>query len=698
MSDLARALLRPESVALIGASDTAGRLTARPQTFMGRHGFKGRLYPVNPRRETVLGLKAYPNIAAIPERVDHAYILLDTDAAEAAVSECAAAGVRVVSVLADGFAEAGPEGQARQDRLAATAAQAGIALLGPNSMGVVETASGFACTTNAAFAQEQLQPGRVAVLSQSGSVIGAMLSRGEAGGRGFAAFVSTGNEAMLGVGEIGQALADDPGIDAFALFLETLRRPEEIAAFAAKARSLGKPVVAYLVGRSAAGGALAASHTGAMLGGGAGILAFLGAHGIVVAESFEGLLELPTALRLAPQLDGRPARATVVTTTGGGGGMVYDLMGLRGIGLQGMQPAAKAALAAQGIHLRDGPIVDVTLAGARYETMRAVMEALTTDPESGLVVAAIGSSARYNPELAVRPILDAHTALGDAAAPLLAVPIPDAPESLRLFNAGGVPAFRTVEACAEAVGALLAPPPLALPDTGAALPAATAAALAALPDGLLDEAESGAVLATLGLAQPPALLIGAESDAPAQLPFEGPYVLKAVSPDLAHKTEAGAVRLGLADAAAVAAALDEMRNRLGRTAPDAQIKGYLVQQMGSGLGEAVIGLTRDPVCGPLVSVGAGGTLAEIYADIATRPAPVTIETAQTMLAEVRGFAPLRGYRGARPGDLASLAKAVAALSHLALAPRVQEAEVNPVLVGEVGVMAVDALLHLASPR
>jgi acyl-CoA synthetase (NDP forming) len=280
---------------------------------------------------------------------------------------------------------------------------------------------------------------------------------------------------------------------------------------------------------------------------------------------------------------------------------------------------------------------------------------------------------------------------------VLAVPIPDAPESLRLFNQGGVPAFRTVEACAEAVAALLNPPPLAVPDAASTLTPDAADALIALPGGPVDEAAAGDVLAALGVPRPPSLLLEPDAAVPPALPFDGPYVLKAVSPDLPHKSEMGAVALGLPDADAVAGALDAMRARLARLAPAARLRGYLVQQMGIGLGEAVIGLTRDPVCGPMISVGAGGVLAEIHADIATRPAPVTVETAAAMIDAVRSFAPLRGYRGAPEGDLTALAATVAALSTLALSPRVLEAEINPVLVGADGVLAVDALLRLADP-
>ena len=705
------ALLRPQSVAIVGASDTAGRLTARPQAFLARHGFQGRVYPVNPRRATVQGAKAWASLDALPEVPEHAYILLDTQLALEAVEACAAAGVTVATVLADGFAESGAEGAARQARLVAAARDGGIALIGPNSTGVVGTAAGFSATTNAAFAIDALPQGRTAVLSQSGSVIGAILSRGAAAGRGFGAFVSVGNEAMLGVGELGQALVEDDAFDAFALFLETLRRPERIAAFAARACALNKPITAFIVGRSEAGRALAQSHTGAMIGGPRALTSFLAHHGVTVADTFEGMIETADALSLRARLADRPKRATVLTTTGGGGGMVYDGIALKGVALSGLPDRADAALRAEGLSIKRGPIVDVTFAGARYETMKAVVRALATDPETGLVVAAIGSSAQFNPELAVRPILDAVDELGAQAAPVIAMPVPHAPESLALFNGGGVPAFRTVESCAQAVAALLAEAPPDLPPP-AILPKAATDRLDALPDGLADEIAAAEVFAMLGIEGPARVLLGPDEPVPA-MPFAGPYVLKAVSPDLAHKSEAGAVRLGLADRDAVAVALAEMRGHLARSAPRAWITGYAIFAMETGLGEAILGFTRDPVTGPMASVGLGGVMTELFADLAVSPAPVSLAGARAMIASVRSFAPLRGHRGAPEGDLEALAQALVSLSQLAAHPRAREAEINPVLVRSgsdgvmpegvcegvmsEGVLALDAVLRMGPP-
>lgn len=694
-SSLRRALTAPRTVALVGASATPGKTTARPLAFLRQHGFGGTIHPVNPSRPMVMGLPAHPTVAAIPEPVEHAFLLVDADAALKALEDCAGAGIPVVTIFADGFAEAGEEGRARQRRAAEIAKDAGILLVGPNSTGVVSTANGFACTTNAAFGTERLLPGRLAVLSQSGSVIGTILSRGQARGFGFGTFVSVGNEACAGVGEIGQLLVDDPETDGFALFLETVRDREALAAFAAAAAAAGKPIVAYVVGRSEEGRALSVSHTGALTGSAQALSAFLREIGIREVTQFESLIDAPRTLARVSLPASRPRTVTVVTTTGGGGAMVVDQISARGVEIAGCSAAARAHLTARGIAFGDGKLVDVTMAGTRYDTMREVVSTLVSDPATGLLVVAIGSSAQFNPELSVRPIVDAVAAAHTDAAPVLAFPLPHAPESCAMLDAGGVPAFAHVETCAETVMLLL---DTALPKRVAAdaLPQQTAALLARARPGVLDEVQSGDVMESLGLRRPAQIVLVPGHGLPDLLPFDFPVVAKLVSADLPHKTEAGAIRLDLPDHPALEAAIAQMLRDAEAWRPGYSLAGVLVQQMCRGAGEALIGLTRDPVAGPVVTLGMGGVMTEIYRDIVVRPAPVSAQSALEMIDQVRGFELLRGFRGRPRGDLSALAEAVAALSRLALCDRVEEAEANPVLIhaeGD-GVVILDALIRM----
>ncbi|NQW09405.1 MAG: acetate--CoA ligase family protein [Alphaproteobacteria bacterium] len=676
-------LLRPRSVAIVGASDDPRKDAARPLRFLRKHGYAGTIYPVNPRRETVLGERAWPSLDALPERPEHVYIVAGAERVADAVRACAGRAVPVVTVLADGFAETGEAGAARQAELVALAHAGGTRLLGPNSMGVANVADRTPFTTNAAWEADSLMPGRLMALSQSGSLIGTLLSRGAARGIGFHSLISVGNEADLDVGAIGEAACAFDDVDAFLLFLETLRRPERLAAFARAAHAAGKPIVAYKLGRSPEAQALAVSHTGALLGSDRAADAFFRDHGILRVDQFDALLELPALLKGRVPDPARAARpVVVVTTTGGGGAMAVDRLGAAGVTIEGASAEVRQRVKQSvDMTLKEARLVDVTLAGARYEVMKCVLDSLLESGRYGAVIAAIGSSAQFLPERAVQPIVDC----AGHATPIAAVPLPQADRALTMLADAGVAGFRTVEAMADAVRAFLV---WAGPRV---LPVGPIPDLGVVPERW-DEARGLDLFDRLGVPTvrrwtlPPD---GAPSD-----DLSYPVVVKALSGDLPHKTEAGAVALGLADKAALEAAIAAMRGRLAETVPGLRLDGWLVQPMVHGLGEALIGYHLDPEAGPVVTVGAGGVFAEIYGDVAVRVAPVDRETARTMVAEVRGFKALAGWRGKPKGDLEALAEAVAALSTLALDPdrRIAEAEANPVMVMTKGVVAVDALV------
>jgi acyl-CoA synthetase (NDP forming) len=569
----------------------------------------------------------------------------------------------VACVLADGFAEAGAEGAARQARVVAAAQAGGVRLLGPNSMGVVNLHARTALTTNAAFEAESLPAGRVALVSQSGSMIGALLSRGAARGLGFSHLVGTGNEADLTAGEVAGMLLDCPEVDVVCLFLEAIRAPGLLAAAARKAHALGKPIVALKLGRSPFGAELAASHTGALAGTDAAADAFFRAHGILRVTMLEALLELP------PLVAGRRAPACthhavgVMTTTGGGGALAVDALGMRGIEARRPDAAAAAALAAADLP-SGARLLDMTLAGTRPDRVAAALAGLRAAADTDLVLAVVGSSAQFRPHDAVAGIAAAAAEPGKPVAAFLA---PQAEASLRLLAEAGIAAFRTPEGAADAVAAFCvwrAP----REPTAAAAPAFT------IP-GAPDESDARAVFAALGLASDAMVMHDAPPDR-----LRYPVAAKILSPDIAHKTEVGGVVLGIPDAAALAAAASAMRASVAAAAPAARITGILVQPMAAGLAEAILGFRRDPEVGPVVLLGAGGVLAELHRDIALRLAPVNPEEARAMVSEVRALVPLGGWRNLPRGDLDAVARAVVAVSRLAALDAVREAEVNPLIV------------------
>ena len=686
-SPLAAALLRPRSVALVGVSNDPTKAAGRPLQFLRRAGYAGRVYCVNPTRETVQGEPAYPSLDALPERPDHAFVLTATDSAIAAVAQCARLAVPVATVLAGGFAEAGAEGAERQARLIAAAG--GTRILGPSSIGVVNLHERLVLTANAAFAEPDLPAGGVFVASQSGSMIGALLSRGKARGLGFAGLVSVGGEADIALGEVCAAALDDPRVESFMLFLESMRHADALADFARAASGRGKPVAAYKLGRSAAASELAVSHTGALAGSDEVADVFLRDCGIARVDTLDGLIEIMPLLRRV-RLGGPAARAPrvgVVTTTGGGAAMAVDRLALGGAEVAGPSAATLARLAGAGVEVAPGRVVDLTLAGTRYDVMKAALGVLLEAPEFDLVLAAVGSSARFQPELAVKPIADSAA----AATPLAAFLVPEAPDAARRLADAGVPVFRTPESCADAITAAFARTPTR------AGPVPRIAGAAPTPGPLLDEAEAYRLLDRLSVPHAPFVVLDPAAPVP-ELPFAYPVAAKVLHRDIAHKTEAGGVILDIADRQALAAAMgricDAVRERAGLDAGR-----ILVQPMERGLGEVLVGFRRDPQMGPTVVLAAGGIATELYRDRSLRLAPVDLATAEAMIAEVKALRLLSGFRGRPPADLAAVARLVVALSHLATLadPLVVEAEVNPVVVKADGVVAVDALVRLAGP-
>jgi acetate---CoA ligase (ADP-forming) len=683
-STLRDALFAPQSVAIVGQSNDAGKTAGRPLKFLLQMGYAGRIYPINPGRDSVLGQRAWPSITALPETPDHAYIVTPADAALDAVEECGKRGVKAATVLADGFTEAGVQGDQRVAQLRKICAATGIRVVGPSSLGIVDLRTHAMLTANAAFDETNLPAGRIFAASHSGSMIGSLLSRGKARGIHFAGLVSVGNEVDLSLGEICESTLDDPGIDGYLLFLETMRNAATLRRFAFAAHQRGKPILAYKLGRSEAARELAVSHTGALAGEDDVADAFLADCGIARVDTLDGLIEgLPLMLRL-PATPSRRATVGVVTTTGGGATMAVDPLSSRGVTIEPPSAETLARFKAAGIDVKPARIVDVTLAGARYDVMKAALDILTTAPEYDLILAAIGSSARFHPELAVKPIIDS----AGAAKPLAAFLVPDAPEALAMLSAAGVPNFRTPEACADAIAAALRRRvPRALPERTA--PPASG------NGRILDELEAGALVERLGIPRAPSIALDAGITSAPTLPFPYPVVVKALSAEIAHKTEAGGVVLGVRDDAALLAAIRQICANVTQRRPDARVERVLVQPMVSGIGEALIGYRVDPAAGPLIMVAAGGILTELYRDRSLRLAPVDLATAKDMIAEVRGLQALAGFRGRPKGDLDALAAAIAALSRLAEDPTVADAEINPLIVRTDGVVAVDALVKLA---
>nr|WP_246522661.1 acetate--CoA ligase family protein [Neoroseomonas terrae] len=685
-----QALFTPRGIALIGVTNDASRLSGGPLFYLRKHGYAGPVYPVNSRRESVQGERAYASLADIPGPVDHAYILLNTDDALDAVRNCIGARVRVATLLAGGFADAGPEGLEKQRQVAEAARAGGLRIVGPNSLGLVNFHNAMPLTATPALIRADMIPGRLMVISQSGSMMGTLISRGHARGIGFSKAISIGNESDLTVGEIGAAFADDPETEAFLLFIETIRDRAAMTRFAELAHRQGKPILAFKLGRSEAGRQMAVSHTGAIVGSDRAADAFLKHLGIVRVDHIETLFELPALIGRRGPPKRRGGAVGVVTTTGGGAALVVDRLGTLGVTVTPPSAAVLSALHTKDVVVQPGQVLDLTMAGTRYEAMRAAVETMQAAPENELVLTVTGNSAEFRGDLTVRPIIDAT---GDK--PRAVFLAPNAEQSLKLLAEAGVPGFRTPESCADAIAAYLGwtgpgvrGEPLA-PKLAATLRDGLGSA-----DGTRNERQSLVAFATLGIATAESAVMEPDAEPPS---IGYPVVAKILSPDVPHKTEAGGVALRIGSPEELRDAASRILARVRDYKADARIEGILVQRMETrGLIEVLLGYRRDPHVGPIVTLAMGGVLAEIHADAAVRMAPVTVAAATEMIQEVASLALIRGYRGLPRGDVAALAEAVAALSRLADLEEVAEAEINPLIVrhdGE-GVVAVDGLIVL----
>lgn len=682
------ALWAPKSVAIVGASADPNKTGGRPVSYLVKHGFNGDIWPINPRSDEIAGLPCFARVSDLPGAPDVAIVLLGVERAEAAVYDLAAKGCKVAIVLASGYGEMGDAGRARQDALRQAAGE-NMRLLGPNTIGAMDLSQGIVLSASGALEDEDIPTGGISVASQSGGILGALLSRGSARGIGFCKLASTGNEADLDIADLIGAYAADAATTVIAAYIEGIRSVDKFRAAAEAARATGKPLVVYKVGRSESGARAAVSHTGAMAGEDRAYDALFRQVGAIRAKTFSDLLDLPAMLASCRTMRGD--RVAILTSTGGAGSLVADNCGILGLTVPELDTTTGMALAdllGQDAPMTGNP-VDVTLAGVEPEIMTAATEALLRSDGIDAVVVVVGSSALARPDVAVGAIR-AGAAASDK--PLIAYVSPHAPHIADLLNRDSVPAFSAPETCAAVLKAALPVPPVGpLVEPGAALLPAD------LPTGTLNEAEARRLFDAFGLTGATSVVVQtAEEAAEAASRLDGPVVIKVLSRAIMHKSDVGGVRVGLAPEA-VGPALIEMAETLA--AQDLpKPEGYLVQAMLRGGIEMILGLRHDPQLGPLILLGAGGVQAELSGDSTLRLLPLREGEARGMLNDLTITQLLEGYRAAPAHDIDALVDAIEALARMghALGDRLLEAEINPLFVFQdgQGVAAADGVVVL----
>ena len=678
-------LIRPISVAIIGASADPNKLTGRPIGYLRKHGFAGAIYPVNPRVPEIAAIPCYPDVASLPETPDVAIVLLAQERTQAAIEALAARGTGAAIVLAGGYGEAGEAGKQRQGALLAAAGD--MRLLGPNTIGLVNLTDHITLSASGALELEDLHAGRVGVVSQSGGIMGALLSRAGSRGIGLSKLIATGNEVDIDAADAMDFLVDDEATSVIAVYLEGLRNPTKFQAVARRAAEANKPIVVFKVGRSESGARSAVSHTGALSGADRMYDALFRQLGIVRANTFADLLDLPAALAAGRRPAGK--RVAVLTSTGGAGTLVADACGVSRLDVPLPDAATAARIAAllpDGVAAGAQNPIDVTLAGLQPDLFRDAISALLESPTFDAVVVVVGSSALTNPTLVAHAALEG---MRHSAKPLLVFVSPHAPHVVQMLNWAGVPAFTDPESCAAALTAMQARPVWATP-------AAARATVdpGPLPSGPLDEHESKQLFARFGIRSVREVVAKSPAEAAAVARGLGDrLVVKLLSREVAHKSEIGGVKVGvgLSQVAAICEAM-EANMRQQSIVPD----GFLIQEMVRDGVEMILGFSRDPQLGPSVLLGFGGVTTELFEDVAIRLLPIDRAEAESMIGELKARKLLQGFRGAPPCDVAALVDAVLAFATLAstLDERLDEAEINPLFVLPQGIKAADGLVVL----
>lgn len=690
------AILAPRSVAVIGASEDTSKFGGRILHHLIKHGYPGRIVPVNPRRSHLFGLPAVPSITEAGP-VDVATIAVPPDQVVTTVAACAAAGVAAAVIITAQMGEIGGEGAVREREIVRIARASGMRLIGPNCLGIVNAPLRMALTASFAMGVDRLPPGGVAIVSQSGALMATMFNAGHDIGAGFSKLVSIGNQADVTETDVFEALIDDPETRAITFYTEGLSDAGRFFAQARRARAAGKAVVAVKAGRTEAGRAAAFSHTASLSGPYRLFQTVARDHGVVLTDDTEAAVAIAEALIRWPQGLAEGQGVALVSGSGGGGGILADRLDAAGLPILAPSEATRAAL--EGFLPPGHSLVPLDAGALRQglgiAVLREVLLHLAHDPATGALVYL----------MTTQPMMSEIADLLDGIAAETGKPV------LLVLSAGTVAddlraRLRTrgrlfVDRIDDAIRVLSglrdhARPPRAMPP--AASGAGLAPLAATLPRGALPPAEAETLLRAAGLPLVESAVVTTEAEAQAAAARIGwPVVLKAVGPGIVHKSDLGGVVLDLRDGAALAGAFAALRARFGTA-----LSGRLVQRQAEGVAELILGTLHDAELGSFVVVGAGGIHAEILSDTAIARAPLDLATARGLIGQLRVAPLLAGARGRPRADTESAARALVALGDLAaaLGPELAELDINPLIVGREGEgsLAADVRLRLTNPR
>jgi len=689
-------MLSPRSVAVVGASDNPGRIGGRPIDYFKNLGYAGEIYPINPTRETVQGLKSYPSLDAVEGEIDIVVIAVPAPGVLQTVRDCVDKGVKGCIILSSGFAEMGEEGAAAQEELSRIARDSGIRLTGPNCLGSYNVHDNFFATFSGTPATAVVKKGGLSIVTQSGA-FGAHLFYLSCQARlGTRYVITTGNECDVQVADAIKLCAEDPETRVIMAYSEGIKDGARMIEALECAALAGKPVIFMKVGRSDVGALAATSHTASLTGEDAVIDAIFRQYGVHRATTTEELVDIAYAAINGKLPKGR--RLGLITISGGVGVLMADAAEDYGLDVAPMTDAAQAKLTELLPFAAPRNPVDVTaqvlnqlellpqffsslIVDGKYDAAIAFFTTATSTPSTkGPFFEAMKNLKAQHPDAFV---LLSQISEDDQTVLYEDLGYPVFPDPSRAVAA--VAALATFSESFERISA----------RGDLDLPAAKG-----LPDGAISETEAKSILQAAGVPILPETLATTAAKAVAAA-GEKPVAMKIVSPDVQHKTEIGGVMLNVTGADAVSAAFHVLVERLRHHHPEAKLDGILVSPLIDGGVEMIMGVSRDPVFGPVVMVGIGGVFVEVMKDVTFRKAPFDVAEAHIMIDELKGSAVLDGVRGAAASDRDALADTLSRLSIFAAAERdhIESIDINPFVVlpkGQGGV-ALDALILRPSP-
>jgi acetyl coenzyme A synthetase (ADP forming)-like protein len=702
-------ILRPKSIAVIGASRQESTIGWQIVDNLLKHGFQGPVYPVNPKATAIHSLPAYARIGEVPGPVDLAVVVVPKELVLEVVRESVEAGVRGFVVISAGFREIGGEGERREAALLEIIRTRGVRMIGPNCMGVLNTEAGI--RMNATFSPASPPAGNVAFMSQSGAMGLSILDYAESLGIGISMFVSVGNKADVSGNDLLEYWKDDPGTGLVLLYIESFGNPVRFVELAREI-TRRKPIAVVKSGRTAAGARAAASHTGALAQTDLATDAILRQSGVIRAQTVQELFDLATAFSNQPLPRGK--RVAIVTNAGGPGIILADACESEGLEVASLSPGTESKLLASLPEEASVKNPVDMIASARAETYEAALDAVLEDPNVDAAIASFVPPLGIQAEDVARALVNVNSR--HPSKPLLGVLLgrQGLPEGLATLHRARVPAYLFPESAARALAAMWRQSEWQARPSGKRIAfevddRSVSDAIARTRERgerKLSEPDALQVLEAYGIPVTPWEFVPGddakrlwEEAARAAQRLGYPLAIKVVSPQIIHKTELGAVVLGVTDeeelGETVPRMLSDVSGRFEGPSP-LRVEGLLLQQMAPSGRETIAGLTRVPRVGPMVMFGLGGIYVEALRDVSLRVCPISEADAEEMIREVKMHRLLEAIRGEPARDAGALVDALLRLSQLALAhPEIAEMDVNPLVSLPVGAVAVDSRIQLA---